>query len=553
MAVKIYLGLRAVQASMTDDSLPGVTTITLRARYFSFYSWVLSEYGRHHPDGWSRRRFLRRRNSYLSSPTLLAKLTITITHSAWPVPINLRLTGALIVRRVTFRYRSKQCNHICLRRFGGFDAYRGAVHALGIMRVPDDAAATLHLLPKGQQLADAFATAIASTKYGRNPAAFDTSSTIPAEILMEYGDACSLDRLAEMPDRTHLQDLLLATDATVRLAPPDSGADTRGNMTGSMGMILDMIKQSSAPLDDTTFRTMIAYGLTADYTAYTAHDAFHPFVARWQMFQLREYYVYALYGLWAYFLRWLQAHGPQPFSAFVDHLAEEVHLGLVEDEFGLALGNRPLADLSIEEVVKPVLAQLDLGDTSWADQAKAFAAHSAGRCNEDAVYHYLTRSSLRAPEYVAGTVLLLIVLYIRLSGIRNQGDETLWQWAAVGGSTRCSLNQFVTRLEAQRESRQDLLTILADLLRENVISRHILVALEKWSDRKINTFHFSYDNGLFDWLRNGDTGFSASRFKQAYDMLHDLGFFTIDETTNLPYLTKMGQQALDQTTTACHG
>ena len=56
-----YLGLRLVQEHMVDFLLPGIITITPRARYYAFYAWLLVEYVQEHPAGWSFNRLIKRR------------------------------------------------------------------------------------------------------------------------------------------------------------------------------------------------------------------------------------------------------------------------------------------------------------------------------------------------------------------------------------------------------------------------------------------------------------------------------------------------------------
>ena len=53
--------MRAVQGNIVGYLLPGITTITPRARYYAFYSWLLAEYGQSHPRGMSLAAFIKRR------------------------------------------------------------------------------------------------------------------------------------------------------------------------------------------------------------------------------------------------------------------------------------------------------------------------------------------------------------------------------------------------------------------------------------------------------------------------------------------------------------
>jgi hypothetical protein len=84
------------------------------------------------------------------------------------------------------------------------------------------------------------------------------------------------------------------------------------------------------------------------------------------------------------------------------------------------------------------------------------------------------------------------------------------------------------------------------LFRDYVIAQHTLTSLDKWRQRRANTFHFRYEDGWFEYVRDGRADLSASRIRQAIDMLHDLALFDIDPETNSPFLTDLGQQTLQR-------
>ena len=141
--------------------------------------------------------------------------------------------------------------------------------------------------------------------------------------------------------------------------------------------------------------------------------------------------------------------------------------------------------------------------------------------------------------------MLLSALYLRLAGLKESDQWNAWYWARFGGARRRSMDLFVRGMDNHIAAGDSLLDTWTWLHRDYIVAQHIITALEKWRQRKVNTFHFNYDQGVFEWVRDDSTGFSASRFRQAYDMLADLGLYEINrEAADCPQLTELGQQTL---------
>jgi hypothetical protein len=263
-----YLGLRAVQGRMTDYLMPGIITITPRARYFSFYSWVLMEYSRQHPEGWSLKRFMRRREQLF----ILANIAFASTEQSGQIPLGLAGSDKLSAHWNKYKeYESiplvaEEVENYLAASYGGYDAYRGVMTTLGILHTPEDGSESLQLFPTCQTLANAFEQSISATEYYQKRNEYDLALSVPRSLLIQYGSRCSLDLLASMPDRDAICDLLFALDATTRLAPSDSELGTRGNMTGTLGMILDMLARSTVAVDDTQFREFMVSRMITPHT-----------------------------------------------------------------------------------------------------------------------------------------------------------------------------------------------------------------------------------------------------------------------------------------------
>lgn len=539
-----FLGLRAVQGRIVDYLLPGIITITPRARYYPFYSWLLVEYANDHPKGWSLGDFIHRREQ------IFALANLAYTAIAQDAPDT---TGMIGSRELGKHWKNhRELTRIPLRvdkylgaLLGGYNAYTGVMQALALARLNEDNDNKREVSSKGQELASAFAKAIKQTKYYKERTGYDTAKTIPRAVLEEYGEKCHLSYLSLSSDRDPTLEALFAFDAKDQLPLPNSDMPTRGNMRGTLGLILDMMDQAQEGFHEDEFRRSITYGLCPDYTPYQPAQVLRPILAHWQMFQLREYYVYALYNLWCYFLNWLKCEGRQSLRTFCDHLSEAVDLASLGNELNLKLPTRSLADWPLEIWFNTLLDQQDLPQSDLLGRCEAFARQSQPPLNEDDLY-WQSNNSVNLDEptrYVGTTWILLSALYLRLRGLQAVTSEDVWYWARNGGIRRRSLNRFVEDMSSHLEAGHTILETLHWLFRDYIIAQHTITALEKWHQRSANTFHFNYEDGFLEWVKDGQSGFSASRFQQAYTMLADLGLFEADENW-IPTVTPLGQQSL---------
>lgn len=411
----------------------------------------------------------------------------------------------------------------------------------------------LDVLPKGLKLAESFADAIAETQYYHRRTEFDQADAIPRSILVDYGWRCHLGGLALSPDRLPTLETLFAFHTDETLPNPEAGQTALGNMKGTLGLILHMLDQAPGPFGEDAFREATALGSCIDYTDYEPADPLRPFLAHWQMHQLREYYVFALYALWTHFLYWLRLQGPATFEEFHVYLSEVLNPTESAADVGLVVSSRAPDQWRLEGWLTELLDACHINEGDWPGRCRAFSQQSEIPLNEHALYHLLDQAERSdAARYVGVSWLILSALYLRLLGLRETDRWNAWYWARKGGSRRRSLHLFVDDLSRHIAANDSVLDTLASLCRDYIISQHTITVLEKWRQRNSNTFHFTYDEGLFDWVRDDDTGFSGHRFRQAYDMLADLGLYEVEPGgQRVPRLTGLGQITLQRVLEAC--
>jgi hypothetical protein len=550
-----FLGLRAVQANMTDYLLPGIITLTSRARYYAFYSWLLVEYAEAHPKGWSLPKFMRKREQIFA----LANLAQADVGDDDPGVAGLTGWRRLNHHWKTYRTAARipldtaEATNYVQARYGGYDYYAGVMRALQITRQLGPGQDQLGVEPKGQRLAQAFAAAIRGTKYYRRRARYDLASSIPCTVLLEYGKRCHLTYLAQSADRKPTWDALLALDAPAVLPPIASDSPILGNMRGTLGLLLEILDQAPGPCSEDDLRQAVAYGLCDDYAAYRPSRQLAAFLAHWRMFQLREYYVYALYAVWAYFLHWLRVSGPETLEGFLTDLESTVVLADTGKAVGLQLPQRQAEGCRIREWLDILLDAADVPGRDSAARCMVFAQQSSAALNEHRLYLALAGASTdNATAYFGTAWLLLCALYLRLRGLQALEQQGAWAWAGHGGARRRSLQLFTDDMSHLLAGEATVLDGWRWLCRDYIIAQHTLSALEKWRQRQANTFHFGYDAGVFSWIRDDTTGFIGSRFPQARDMLRDLGLWH-SEPDGRPCLSDEGRRTLQQILESCSG
>jgi hypothetical protein len=551
-----FLGLRATQAGMTGYLLPGINTITPRARYYVFYSWVVVEYEQGHPPGWSLERFLRRREQIFA----LANIADAFAARGDPYVAGLagsdRLSSHWNEHRETGAIPLEAENVVkyLAASYGGFDAYRRALYELHILGSAPDASTILKILPHADTLAAAFAQAIRGTRYFARREELDTAQSVPVDILIEYGRYAGLNHLAGAADCAPLLEILFAFEARTQHTWWNDNTAPRANMHGSLGMILEMQQMTKQRLSDERFRRIIAFARTDDFVEYTPSPELQLYAAGWQLFQLREYYVYAIYALWRYFLEWLAVCGPATLTAFDAHCADALRLHDAAQALGVELPQRTAAEWLLADFIDCLLAAAGSNASDRRTRTAEFARKSAMPLNEHQLYLFLRQQRPADPGYLGAVVLLLTTLYLRLAGLRDfyvTKQPEAWAWGAAGDAKRRPLDLFVVHMESRLHAGATIHDLVGYLVRDYVVAQHLVVALEKWRERQVNTFHFDYDGATFTWLKRGTTGFSASRFEQAYTILGDLGLFTTLPESGAVQLTDFGQATWRRAKEAC--
>lgn len=266
----------ALQTVTTDriipGLLPGVLANTQRARYLSFFAWLLRRFAqqRRTPTNEALSAFVKRHEYELAVAALLC-----------PRECGASPLGTREVRPVVRRDPATYARDESVKSFlGGYGLYyRTPMRSLGLVAPAGtplgDSVTSVDVLrpdnPAAIELADLFDSAVNRTTYARTYV--DSTKAIPKDVLVEFASRACLCRLDEFPDeRDALRRALLAP------GPERDPRDVKSRRAG-FGLFLRVLADApDAGESDRRFRR----GVWAAFTRGTKGNAgLQATLARW--------------------------------------------------------------------------------------------------------------------------------------------------------------------------------------------------------------------------------------------------------------------------------
>lgn len=542
-----FLGLRSVSTNITTYLLPGIITITPRARYYSLYCWLLHEYAENHPKGYSLGRFIKRREQLFVLANLVFDSKNSFGDSTDGMIGSRRITQHLADHEDEKIIPLNADDYLKSSSLGGYAQYSGVMRNLNLTDDSNEPGVDLRLNPGSKLIAKGYVSAINQTEYYKFRHSLDTAENISRDHLLEYGRSCYLSGLAEAKDAKPVLESLFAFDAKEMLPSPNTNISTRGNMAGSLGLLLDMLDQSEKTFSDDIFRDFIMYGHCLEFSEYNPSPQLNGYLAHWRMFQTRELYTYAIYELWIYFLDFLRKSGPITYQLFSEHLETISFNKNTAKYLSLSIAPDSISNMSTLAILESILTQSGIPEGEFESRCIQYSNLFKVAVNEKYIYQILgnpPNDFVKEDQFILSTYLLLS-LYIQLKGISQTDSHNALHWAREGGIRRRSMAIFIEQMDEQIRNNGKLLETIDWIFRDYIIAQHTITALEKWQQRETNTFHFSFENGIFEWARMDSNTLTASRFFQAYSMIRDLGLVELNEI-GVPSLTKFGKETLNR-------
>lgn len=332
------LGLEALSESILADLLPGINNQTRRARYYSFWAWVLRDFildrdAVHTEDGWCE--WLRRREAAL----ILSYLAHGCSGGAAGTDQGTVVWGDGQAISYPLDWKS-----LLSVDGGSYELYyHGPLVEMNIVgRGPDSPHDDL-TSGIGRALADAYAESVAQTEYVRHYLDASRLRKTDIEDFAQHGCLC---QLPQHPDEAHK-----LIEAFFRFDTPDAYAVKR---LVSLCYFLDIVAQSDGqPLGVEAFRTVLYFWSFGQHHPYQPAGNLVSAAQRWRIFQLRQYFVFAVESLWSLFLSRVEIE-PLAADEYTAWLADSLNLKGLAETFNLDLRDTDPRVLTVETLYRCV-------------------------------------------------------------------------------------------------------------------------------------------------------------------------------------------------------
>jgi len=345
-----------VGARLGAELLHCITSITPRARYYSFFLWAFK---RAHEHTGGTANFDQAMHLVLIDERAMT-LGAVLHHEGRPCDGgSLQGSNQAVIFGETHTKGSidlSKWNHL-RDNASGFGAYKGSLINLGMFEESANSGHTAHdhedeqstalesgiLSAKGHQLAEAFDRAVTGTKFVDLKS---ESSPFSLDVLAEFGSAAGLCELrtADDFDLLPLRDLFFATNIDDRL---------NSHFRRRMSLLLllwavDVTNKSGLELDATSFDDLTYYRITSndkgDSIPVETPQALIDISERWRIFHFHNYLTMALESLLAGLVRTIRYHpagrtisevleafdSQEAISALSEHLSTEPPISFMD-------------------------------------------------------------------------------------------------------------------------------------------------------------------------------------------------------------------------------
>jgi len=528
-----HLAYESVGVSMLERLLPGISNITMRARYYSFFPWVIYRFFKsEEPKTYGEFR------TYLKTKSLAFLYANGLCHPEENTGIN----GIDLVRSDLDKGAKKEYfwSEKDIDKFkDNFWIYSQKLSQLKITADNEESEIESLTKTRGKELAEAFESSIENTEYFKEYCD-KCDSKISTSALKQYGQTGGVMDLNKFPKE---QKMLLETFFRFEDIPDEVDDFTRyyiaqtndGSARArreSLLLYLDIINQHKGVFEYDNLRN-IQYFSKVNKSLYKPNKKLEHNLEFWRIFQARQYFVYAIETI---FHAVTLAIDEQPLSLdqIANNLLDKVDFASIKKDFGI--------DINKGTTIKEFFQKISNGKK---DEVFDKFFNIDAKINEEKIFR-LIRDNFRDKNYNYFVIYPLIILgfvYLRFNYYRKNKTH-YWEFGKLGGQTNLSMDVFFEFIDRKIEEKTSIEEFLSVLIRDYICMQHTFVAIAKLSWYQNDTFHFSYDNGILHGLRIADANTNAPKFWNTLNILTDLGLIT--EKEGRYQLTAQGKNILNR-------
>lgn len=471
-----HLGIRFISIAIADTLQSGVTSITPRARYWSFFAWVLHDFIQNYQDEKSLKNFklyLQRQEWFF----ILANIAEAEERGA--------VTQALVGSTKGYEHWKKNeleylVEEYVKNSFGGYAVYRNVMKILGLTREGDlDKGVQIDRLTElGTKAAKAFEMCVSSTEYYKSYRL--SNGPVPRAVLCEFGKAAALPRLYS----NQAKDLPILIELFM---PQQTTSKSESLRRNSFQYYLHVLKRNKGKI--LSFmdwqREMYDWTKRAD----VPQGDMQTIACGWEIYQARQLFTYSLECMWSFLL---------------ERMSEKIYT--MEELIGTVFKSLRENGHNISQIVGDMTKTLQL--------------------NSEKREEYIQRMY---DEEQHVTNCIWTPLHIMLSVHKRLHERSDFQQLhrellGLGGKDNISLAEWEHCVSLFQHERVE--ELLAYIIKYYILEQHQKVALNKLITTKNETYHFVENDGKLYWISNDVPAFNTFRVFQGLSIMQDLGFIS---------------------------
>lgn len=473
------LGMQATSVRLYRTLVPGLTNVTNRLRYYSFYCWVIQHYeeNEHSGDEAKWRLFIRRAEALyaLACNVVDPQQSDGLAGGLWAGAFRQSLPTEKIDLRPHTDQPGKSGQYLKAIRgnFGQF--YIASMTEVGLLTPSGRIPIVSDQL--GREMANAFAESVGKST-SLMSSAIKSGTVTPAE-LTEIGNAAHPSRVsADSKEMSLLRSYLLATN------------DPQGNGTArraSAWLLLDLLRLGVSAEDEIGVREAFYNRRIPDGSPYLVSGLT---IDRWMAFQANELCHIAFEAILNVLLTGLQKH---------------------------PLGLDP--NLLLEKLLEPPLARLGAAGHSWQDWATEIGGGLVGSEGTlaESILSALSDVELASiPDGLSSALQLIATLWLRWGGEDRSVRDMIERHAGRGGR---SLSGVLRTLDGQASNTVE--DALRQTVRRHLIADHLAIAGRKLAASGTFTYHFTLSDGIMSDGRVTTYAYTNPRLRNLIRFLRD--------------------------------
>lgn len=463
------LSIKYVAVNISNELLNGITTITPRARYWSFYTWVLYDFifnSKMERTSGNFKKYLKRQEWFF----ILANIAYEEKYGIEMPYIQGITVGKEIWESNISGLFELKTNYIA-NSYGGYSTYRNVIKLLGLTSDSDrDKNIEIDTLTEyGKNVAEAFEKEIIDTEYYEKYRL--SSEPVAKDVLYEYGEKVHINEIGATFDGKELLKKFVSENVN---------NDYKRRRSESLKYFVYLSKlEGKNNFNEEEWR-YIFYDKYSNNSNHNIPKEFIEVAIGWELYVARMYFTYGLEGIWSKLLLAMQYD-----TVYINQLIEKI-LNNVNDD----ILNRKVCDITNKLI--------DF-------EERSVNVLNIKKQNNDAVLSGLY---------------LMIDVYNKIVN-RNDFDSFHRRLIAFGGKKDISLEYWLSIVNKYKdETVKDLLIFIIENF---IIKQHYNTAIEKLYTTHNKTFHFNLDENRLHWIGNDHAAFNGMRVIQGFNIVKDLG------------------------------